>query len=105
LGVLTAAFCYLSLQTVIESAVTVRILIQFVAQIAALHVMRTTRPDIQMPFRMWFYPVPSLIAIVGWLFVLGTRWQLLWATALVIVSGVIVYFIAKGTLLTRKNFD
>lgn len=105
LGVLTAVFCYLSLQTVIESAVTVRILIQFVAQIGALHVMRTRRPDIPMPFRMWCYPIPSLIALVGWLFVLGTRWQLLWATALVIVSGAVVYFIAKGTLQTRKTFD
>ena len=93
LGILTAAFCYLPLQTVIETAVTVRILVQFVAQIVGLHVLRTTRPDVFMPFRMWLYPVPSVLALVGWLFVLGTRTQLLWAVAAVIASGVIVYFL------------
>ena len=93
LGFLTAAFCYLPLQTVIETAVTVRILIQFVAQIIGLHLLRTTRPEIVMPFRMWFYPLPSLTALVGWLFVLGTRLELLWAVAAVILSGVIIYYL------------
>jgi amino acid transporter len=94
LGALTAVFCYLPLQTVIEAAVVVRILVQFIAQILALHVLRTTRPDVPMPFRMWFYPIPSLIALAGWLFVLGTvRWQLWGGIAVVIVSGTIVYFL------------
>ena len=92
LGLLTSVFCYLPLQIVIEIAVTVRILVQFVAQILGLHILRTTRPDIVMPFRMWLYPLPSLLALIGWLFVLGTRVETLWAVAAVIGSGVIVYF-------------
>ena len=95
LGVLTAAFCYLNLETVIKAAVATRILVQFVAQILALHVMRTTRPDIVMPFRMWLYPIPSLLALVGWIFIfsLGTDLELLLAAAAVIVSGVVAYFL------------
>jgi amino acid transporter len=92
-GLLTAAFCYLELSTVIEAAVTVRILVQFVAQILGLHLLRTTRPDIVLPFRMWFYPLPSLIALFGWLFVLGTRYQYIWPVIGVIVSGVVIYFL------------
>ena len=105
LGVLTAIFCYLPLQTVIETAVTVRILVQFVAQIFGLHVLRTTRPDIVMPFRMWFYPLPSLIALLGWLFVLGTRWQLLGTAIGVIVSGIVVYqiFLAKSVVKSNPS--
>ena len=95
-------FCYLPLQTVIETAVTVRILVQFVAQIIGLHILRTTRPDIVMPFRMWLYPIPSLIALVGWLFVLGTRVELLWAVAAVIVSGIVVYFLFVAKPNTEK---
>ena len=102
LGILTAVFCYLPLQTVIETAVTVRILVQFVAQIIGLHILRTTRPDIVMPFRMWLYPIPSLIALVGWLFVLGTRVELLWAVAAVIVSGIVVYFLFVAKPNTEK---
>lgn len=91
-GLLTAGFCYLDLGTVIEAAVTVRILVQFVAQIAALHLLRTKRPDVAIPFRMWFYPIPSLIALFGWLFVLGTRFVYLWPVVAVISSGLVVYF-------------
>ena len=91
LGGLTAVFCFLPLQMVIEAAVTVRILVQFVAQIIGLHVLRKTRPDVAMPFRMWLYPLPSLLALAGWLFVLGTRVDLLWMVGGVVVSGVAVF--------------
>ena len=100
LGLLTAAFCYLPLDAVINAAVTVRILVQFVAQIAALHDLRTHRPNIERPFRMWLYPLPSLLALVGWLFVLGTRTELLLAALLVIVSGTMVFVLRLGKSLT-----
>ncbi len=92
LGGLTAVFCFLPLQMVIEAAVTVRILVQFVAQIIGLHVLRKTRPDVVLPFRMWLYPLPSLLALGGWLFVLGTRVDLLWMVLGVIASGVVVFY-------------
>jgi amino acid transporter len=92
LGGLTAVFCFFKLQTVIDAAVTVRILVQFVAQIGALHLVRTTRPDIVLPFRMWLYPLPSLLALAGWLFVLSTAQRLiLLASLAVIVSGCVAY--------------
>jgi amino acid transporter len=72
IGGLTALFCFASLEDVIKGAVTVRILVQFVGQIVALHVLRTTRTDVHLPFRMWLYPAPSIVALVGWFFVLGT---------------------------------
>jgi len=96
LGAFTACFCFLSLQSVIDAAVCVRIMVQFVGQIAALHVLRTTRPEVHMPFRMWFYPIPSLIALAGWLFVLGTSaWLSIQLSLLVMGSGVVVYFVRQ----------
>lgn len=93
LGVLTSLFCFLDLTTVISAAVCVRIVVQFLGQIVALHIVRTTRPDIHLPFRMWFYPIPSLIAAVGWVFVLATadRFALLLSLG-VVLSGFCVYF-------------
>lgn len=93
LGGLTAVFCFFPLQAVISAAVTVRICIQFILQIVALHVLRKTRPDVVLPFRMWLYPIPSLIALIGWVFVLLTspiESQL--AGLVVMVTGVVVYF-------------
>ena len=92
LGVLTSLFCFLDLTTVISAAVCVRIVVQFLGQIVALHIVRTTRPDIHLPFRMWFYPIPSLIAAAGWVFVLATadRFALLLSLG-VVLSGLGVY--------------
>jgi amino acid transporter len=92
LGGLTAVFCFFSLEDVIKAAVTVRILVQFVAQIGALHLVRTTRPDIVLPFRMWFYPLPSFLALAGWLFVLSmAESRILLASLGVVVSGCIAF--------------
>ena len=94
---LTAVFCYLPLDQVINAAVTVRILVQFVGQIVALHLLRATRPDVPLPFRMWLYPLPSLIALVGWIFLWATSgWRMLLGGLAVIVSGVIVFVIWRS---------
>jgi len=97
LGLLTAASCYFALDVVISAAVAVRILVQFIGQIVGLHLLRTTRPDVKMPFRMRLYPLPSLIALAGWLFVLGTQERFVLEVALgVTAAGVPVFFIWKS---------
>jgi amino acid transporter len=70
IGGLTALFCFFPLQLVIDATVTVRIAVVFIGQIAALHLLRKTRPDVPLPFRMWLYPIPSLVALSGWIFLL-----------------------------------
>src|SRR5262249_49944386 len=64
LSVFTALFCFFPLQVVIDGAVVVRILVQFIGQIFALHVVRQEKKH-PLPFRMWLYPLPSLLALVG----------------------------------------
>lgn len=92
LGLLTAVFCYFPLQDVINAAVTVRILVQFIGQIAALDRLRSTRPDVRLPFRMWLYPVPSVIALVGWVFIfVMSEPQVLLLALGVLASGGIAY--------------
>jgi len=97
---LTALFCFFPLDLVVKSAVLGRIGVQFVGQIAGLHLLRKTRPDVALPFRMWLYPLPSLVALVGWLFVLLMKdaqegWKPLGVAAAVNGSGVVAYFIWK----------
>jgi amino acid transporter len=90
---LTALFCFFPLKIVIQGAVTVRIVIQFIGQIVALHVVHQegTRP---LPFRMWLYPLPSCIALVGWFFLLGTsELKVLGLLLGVYSSGLLVYLV------------
>jgi amino acid transporter len=95
-GGLTALFCFFSLQAVIDAAVTVRIAIQFISQIVALHVLRKTRPDVERPFKMWLYPLPSLIAFIGWFFVFATAgWQFILAAIGVVAAGIVAFAIRE----------
>jgi amino acid transporter len=97
LSALTAGFCFLSLDLVINAAVSVRIIVEFIGQIAALHILRTQRPDVPMPFRMWLYPIPSLLALVGWIFMFVTSGKMvLLAGAGVLVLGVLVFAVRQA---------
>ena len=72
IGLIALACSTFSLGIVIDALLTTRILVQFVGQIVAVMRLRRIRPDLPRPFRMWLYPVPALVALVGWIFVLGT---------------------------------
>ena len=77
----------------ISALVTSRILIQFIGQIGALDYLRRHRPDIQLPFRMWLYPIPSAVALVGWTYVfLTSGWIYAGFGLLTLAAGVLVYW-------------
>lgn len=73
LGVVALAFCFLSLADVIAALVVIRILLQFLLQAVGAIILRIRRPDLPRPFRMWLYPLPSLIASVGFVYILFSR--------------------------------
>jgi amino acid transporter len=72
LGLLAIVAGFASLGVVIDALITTRILVQFMGQIGAVTLLRRTAPDMPRPYRMWLYPVPSLIALVGWIFIFAT---------------------------------
>ncbi len=94
IGGLAIASSFLSLQTVINALVTMRILVQFVGQIGAMFLLRRLKPDSGRPFKMWLYPLPALIALLGWLFLFVTSglWQMLYSVA-ALVFGLIAFLI------------
>lgn len=94
IGVLSIAASFLSLQAVIDALVTMRILVQFIGQIGAVVILRRTRPDSERPFKMWCYPVPALLALLGWLFLFVTSGmtQMLYSV-LALAVGVIAFLI------------
>lgn len=72
IGGLSILASFLSLQAVIDALVTMRILVQFIGQIGAVIILRRTKPDSARPFKMWLYPLPALIALLGWIFLFVT---------------------------------
>jgi amino acid transporter len=59
------------LATLIQLLTTVMVIVQALAQIVALSVLRRRQPTLRRPYRMWLYPVPSVIAFVGWCVIYG----------------------------------
>jgi amino acid transporter len=98
----TAFFCFFPLKIVIEGAVVVRIIVQFIGQIFALHVVHREKKH-PLPFRMWLYPLPSLIALIGWVLLLATTSvNLLCLIAIIYGSGLLI-FILRDQLSGSAN--
>ena len=95
LGLIACLFAGLgSLQVVIPSLIATRVLIQYLPQTVGFFLLRARAPDLLRPFRMWFYPVPGIVSILGWIYILGTatRGSLLFAVA-VLTAGTIAYVV------------
>ncbi len=73
LGGVALLFCFLRLADVIAALVVVRMIAQFLPQAIGVIVLRIRRPDLPRPFRMWLYPLPAVMAIVGFLYVIIRR--------------------------------
>lgn len=94
IGIIAIACSFFSLGTVIDALLVTRILVQFIGQIVAVHLLRRNKPELPKPFRIWLYPLPSLIALLGWSFVfLTTATKLLWYGLAVLALGVVAFFV------------
>ena len=96
LGLVAAAFCFLRLADVIAALVVIRIMLQFLIQAIGVIVLRIRRPDMPRPFRMWLYPLPALLASLGFLFVLIKRPNPLKEiryAAVILIVGLVIYLI------------
>lgn len=94
MGGITIVCAFFPLGFVLEAALTTRIVVQFMGQIAAGMILRSRVPDIPRPYRMRLYPLPSLIALLGWFFVLATSGAKSLLVGLVsLVFGVIAFLI------------
>ena len=95
LGVVAAVFCFFDLSHVIAALVAIRILLQYVLQQIGIILLRVRRPEMPRPFRVWLYPLPPLVALAGFLFILFSRpdasREFVYA-GVIAASGSILYF-------------
>ena len=67
LGGLALAFSVtLRLKTVIAAILAMRLLVQFIGQAVGVMLLRKRWSPDRLPFKMWFYPVPAVLTMVGW---------------------------------------
>jgi amino acid transporter len=103
MGALAIVASLWSLDAVISALLTSRILIQFIGQIFAVLYLRQD-PSRVRPFRMCLYPVPSVIAFVGWSYIfLTSGWRYAGFGLLTLSAGVAAYWLWKRLAPTVTN--
>ena len=98
LGAAAICFCFFSLADVIAALVVLRILLQFLMQHVGVIYLRRTQPDLKRPFRIWLYPLPPLVAIAGFLYILVERPHFLreiMGAGVVLVAGTAIYAVRE----------
>jgi amino acid transporter len=101
LGLVAACFCFFSLAQVITILVVTRILLQFFLQQVGVMLLRRQCPELARPFKMPLYPLPPLVAISGFVFILVNRSHALGGLAVaaaIAVSGTAIYLVRARSL-------
>jgi amino acid transporter len=94
MAAVTAIGCFFTLTDVINVLTAVFVLVQSVAQIAALTILRRRQPTLARPYRMALYPLPGVVACVGWVYVYVSSglWPILLSLGW-IAAGVIAFMV------------
>jgi amino acid transporter len=85
-GAVTAFCCLFDLDALIRASTVIMILTQSIPVLGAVVLLRSRRPDIKKPFKVWLYPLPLVVALGGWIYIFCT-------------SGLIYILVGFGVLL------
>ncbi|HUN30317.1 MAG TPA: APC family permease, partial [Alphaproteobacteria bacterium] len=94
IGGIALVACFFTLDQVINALTAGIVLVQSVAQIIALFVMRARGE--RAPYRMWLYPLPALLALSGWIYIFfSTGASAIKYGLVTLMAGACVYFIGR----------
>lgn len=94
MGLVTAVASFLPLTTVINALIALTLFTQFIAQIAGLTILRRKQPNLVRPYKQWLYPVPSILALAGWIYIFqASGWAAIRIAIIWTVLGIIAFLI------------
>jgi amino acid transporter len=103
LGLMTAVFCWFPLKEIIGGILTIRAIIPFMAQIAGAVMLRVREPNRRRPFKMWLYPLPAIIALGLWAYVVSSPQKKLQLAAIYIMAAGALFFFAREWFVRRHD--
>jgi fructoselysine transporter len=81
---------------VIKAILAMRILIQFIGQAVGAVLLRRRYGKEKLPFKMWLYPLPVILAILAWLFAFYSTGIFALVGLGIATLGLLVYFVTFG---------
>lgn len=99
LGAVAFIFSLLfKLSDVISAILAMRIIIQFIGQAVGLMLLHTRKGRKFFPFKMPLYPLPIIIAIALWIYILISTGSTLVQLALIIIMLGLIIFLVKSKM-------
>jgi fructoselysine transporter len=86
----------LKLQDAINAILAMRILVQFVAQAIGVVLLRKRNGTANLPFKMWLYPLPVILSVAIWLFVLYSTGLAALLGLFLAACGIVVFYLFRG---------
>jgi basic amino acid/polyamine antiporter, APA family len=96
LGAVSIVASFFTLDQVIATLITTRILVQFMGQVFALPLLRKRLLPTGLPYKMWLYPVPAIVAFLGWAYVFLTSGWAAIAVGLATLGAGVVAFLLRA---------
>ena len=106
IAALAIPMCWFSLERLVSALMIIQIVFQFIPQVLAIFAIRIYRKEIVRPYRMWLYPIPGVIALVGWIYVAATPDQRQYlGSALVLLVFGLAAFLIRAKAVRRWPFS
>jgi amino acid transporter len=96
MGVMSAVACLFTLSELIKVLVVVQAIFQLAAQCIAVELIRRRKPDATGSYRMPLYPLPALVALLGWIYIALSSGFRYVAIALAMVAAGTAVFLFKA---------
>ena len=105
LGLIAAVFCQIDLKHVLQAILSIRAIIPFMAQIVGAVILREREPDRPRPFRMWLYPLPAIVALGLWSYIVISPQKGLKVGGLYVIVAGTVFYILRTVFESRRMKD
>jgi amino acid transporter len=106
LGAAALLFSFLfRLTDVIKAILAMRILIQFMGQAAGVMLLRRRWPSEKLPFKMWLYPLPAILAFFAWGAIFVSTGTMFMLTGIGVVLAGIIVFALRARYLNEWPFE
>jgi amino acid transporter len=103
LGAIATIFCNFTLKHVLQAILSIRAIIPFIAQIVGAVILRVREPDRPRPFRMWLYPLPAIVALGLWGYVILSPEKGLRVGGLYVIAAGLLFYVVRKSIHSRTR--
>jgi amino acid transporter len=103
LGAIATIFCNFSLKNVLQAILSIRAIIPFMAQIVGAVILRVREPNRPRPFRMWLYPLPAIVAVGLWGYIISSPQKGLRPGGLYVIAAGLIFYALREALYFRHS--